>query len=169
MTTSTYDTSSLDLYATPSRGAEDLEPRASTPTGRTAGIDPKRFWVGSTLSAGITAMVALVALIIGQDLLHIPMLVRDGGHLLTVSFGAYVLLAAAVAVVASALYTVILHFAPRPRLYFGWLAALGTILVVLLPLTTGTALADQLALSITNFVVGMVITFLVPVAAARTR
>ncbi|GAA3604587.1 DUF6069 family protein [Microlunatus ginsengisoli] len=157
MTTSSHEATAFDLPAVP-----------TSPVGRRT-IDPRRFWVGSALSAAIAAMVALVALVIAHGLLHIPVLVPDDGRLVAVGFGAYCLLAAAIAVVASALYTVILHFAPRPRLYFGWIAALGTALAVLLPLTTGAALVDQLALATTNFVVGMVITFLVPVAAARAR
>jgi hypothetical protein len=150
MTTTSYETTTTG--------------RTTEPTTGTA-----RFWVGSALSAGIAAMVALISLIVAHDLAHIPVLVRDDGKLVALGFGAYILLTAAVAVVASALYTVIARFAPRPRLYFGWIAALGTLLAVLLPLTTGTALVDQLALAAMNLLVGLVITFLVPVAAARTR
>ena len=70
------------------------------------------------------------------------------------------------------LYTVLLHVAPRPGLYYGWIVGLVTLLAVLLPLiplTLGTALAAQLALAGINLVIGLVIICLVPVAAVRAR
>ncbi len=89
---------------------------------------------------------------------------------MVVGYGAYALIAAAAAVTASVLYTVLLHFAPRPGLY-GWIVGLVTVLAVLplIPLTVGTALAAQLALAGINLVIGLVIICLVPVAAVRAR
>jgi len=92
------------------------------------------FWVGAALAAGISALVAFIALIISNDLLHIPVLIREGSHLAVVGYGAYALTAAAAAVAASVLYTVLLHFAPRPGLYYRWIVGLVTVLVVLLSL-----------------------------------
>ena len=67
------------------------------------------------------------------------------------------------------LYAVLVNFAPRPGLYFGWIVGLVTLLAALLPLTTGAVIVDHLALAGINLVVGLVITGLVPVAAVRSR
>ena len=116
MTTSTFSTESLDVR----------EPATAARTSLSGRIDTARFWVGTALTAGISALAAFIALIISNDLLHIPVLIREGGHLVAVGYGAYALIAAAAAVTASVLYTVLLHFAPRPGLYYGWIVGLVT-------------------------------------------
>ena len=164
MTTPTFDTQQLDIPET-AVADRDATPRES----RNGRIDTARFWVGAALTAGISALVALIALIITNDLLHIPVMINEGGRLVMIGFGAYALVAAAAAVAASVLYAVLVNFAPRPGLYFGWIVGLVTLLAALLPLTTGPVMVDQLALAGINLVVGLVITGLVPVAAVRSR
>ena len=157
MTTSTFSTEPRDV----------AEPATAAPYEPERPIDTARFWVGTGLTAGISALAAFIALIISDDLLHIPVLIREGGHLVVVGYGAYALIAAAAAAAASVLYTVLLHIAPRPRLYYGWIVGLVTLLAVLLPLiplTVGTVLATQLAPAGINLVIGLVIICLVPVA-----
>jgi hypothetical protein len=163
MTTPTFNTEQLDIPG--AAVADPVAPRQS----QRGGIDTARFWVGAALTAGISALVALIALIITNDLLHIPVMISDGGRLVMIGFGAYALFAAAAAVAASVLYAVLVNFAPRPGLYFGWIVGLVTLLAALLPLTAGAVLVDQLALAGINLVVGLVITGLVPVAAVRSR
>jgi uncharacterized membrane protein YhaH (DUF805 family) len=96
MTTPTFNTQQLDI---PETGVADRDaaPRES----RNGRIDTARFWVGAALTAGISAMVALIALIITNDLLHIPVMINEGGRLVMIGFGAYALFAAAAAVAAS--------------------------------------------------------------------
>ena len=67
MTTPTFNTQQLDIPET-AVADRDAAPRES----RNGRIDTARFWVGAALTAGISAMVALIALIITNDLLHIP-------------------------------------------------------------------------------------------------
>jgi Family of unknown function (DUF6069) len=165
MTTPTFNTLQLDIPET-----AVADPVATPRQSQRGGIDTARFWVGAALTAGISALVALIALIITNDLLHIPVMISEGGgRLVMIGFGAYALFAAAAAVAASVLYAVLANFAPRPGLYFGWIVGLVTLLAALLPLTTGAVLVDQLALAGINLVVGLVITGLVPVAAVRSR
>lgn len=164
MTTPTFNTQQLDIPET-AVADRDAAPRES----RNGRIDTARFWMGAALTAGISALVALIALIITNDLLHIPVMINEGGRLVMIGLGAYALFAAAAAVAASVLYAVLVNFAPRPGLYFGWIVGLVTLLAALLPLTTGAVMVDQLALAGINLVVGLVITGLVPVAAVRSR
>jgi hypothetical protein len=164
VTTPTLSTQQLE---TPEPGI--TEPGDAPRQSRNGHIDTARFWVGAALTAGISALVALIALIITNDLLHIPVMISEGGQLVMIGFGGYALFAAAAAVAASVLYAVLVNFAPRPGLYFGWIVSLVTLLAALLPLTTRAVLVDQLALAGINLVVGLVITGLVPVAAVRAR
>ncbi len=164
MTTPTFNTQQLDIPET-----AVADPVATPRQSQRGGIDTARFWVGAALTAGISALVALIALIITNDLLHVPVMISEGGRLVMIGFGAYALFAAAAAVAASVLYAVLVNFAPRPGLYFGWIVGLVTLLAALLPLTTGAVVVDQLALAGINLVVGLVITGLVPTAAVRSR
>jgi len=90
MTTPTFNTQQLDIPET-AVADRDAAPRES----RNGRIDTARFWVGAALTAGISAMVALIALIITNDLLHIPVMINEGGRLVMIGFGAYALFAAA--------------------------------------------------------------------------
>ena len=109
MTTPTFDTEQLDIPET-AVADRDATPRES----RNGRIDTARFWAGAALTAGISALVALIALIITNDLLHIPVMINEGGRLVMIGFGAYELVAAAAAVAASVLYAVLVNFAPGP-------------------------------------------------------
>ena len=96
MTTPTFNAQQLDIPET--AVADPLAPPRQSQRG---GIDTARFWVGAALTAGISALVALIALIITNDLLHIPVMISEGGRLVMIGFGAYALFAA-----------------PRPGRYF---------------------------------------------------
>ena len=62
-----------------------------------------------------------------------------------------------------------IHFAPRPGVFFGWLGGLATLLAALIPFTTAAPLQSQLILGGMNLLVGAVILVLVPAAAVSAR
>lgn len=134
-----------------------------------AGIDQVRFWVGTALGAVITGLTAFVGLLLIRNVLDIAILVTERHHLIPVDLTAYALVTAAVVVGVSALYNLMLHVAPHPGAYYGALVAVGITLAVLLPFTVPVALASQIALAGLNLVVGLVIAFLVPLAAVSPR
>ena len=78
-------------------------------------------------------------------------------------------MSAAIAIGAAALYNLMLHVAPHPTAYFGALVAVGITLAALIPFTVPVALASQIALAGLNLVVGLMIAFLVPMAAVAAR
>jgi hypothetical protein len=127
-----------------------------------AGLDHVRFWVGVGLTAVITAVAAVIGLLLINGVLRVPVLITSSHPL---DAGAYVLLTAAIAIAAAALYNLMLHVAPHPTTYYGALAAVGIALAVLLPFTVPVALVSQAALAGLNLVIGLLIAFLVPLAA----
>ncbi len=139
----------------------------STPAAKYgAGLDHVRFWIGAGLAAAISAMAALVGLLLIRGVLDVPVLVTSS-HPLEIT--AYALLTAAIVIGASALYNLMLHVAPHPTTYYGALTAVGIALAVLLPFTVPVALVSQAALAGLNLVVGLLIAFLVPLAAVQAR
>lgn len=131
-----------------------------------AGIDQVRFWVGASLAAAIAAAASLVGLLLIRGVLNVPILVTST-HPLDVT--AYALITAAIVIGASALYNLMLHVAPHPTTYYGALAAVGIALAVLLPFTVSVALVSQAALAGLNLVIGLLVAFLVPMAAVQAR
>jgi Family of unknown function (DUF6069) len=154
----------VPVYAEPPQyqGATNAYPSARR------GIDQMRYWVG----IGITAVVAALATVIGLVAAHIAKVsvVPGASGMLTPAHAAtFGLTAAAITLVAGALYAAMLRVAPRPALYYGWLVGLLTVLAVLVPFTMGAALATAIALACINLVVGLVVMSLVPVAADNAR
>jgi len=128
-------------------------------------LDQVRYWVGATITAVLAALVSLIALVIAQGIVHVPMVLGST----TINAAVYGVTAAGIALLAAALYDGMLHVAPRPLTYYSWLGGFVTVLATLLPFTTTAGLHAQIALAATNFAVGAVITLLVPVAASNAR
>ena len=84
MTPPTFNTEQLDIPET-----AVADPVATPRRSQRGAIDTARFWVGAALTAGISALVALIALIITNDLLHIPVMISEGGRLVMIGFGGY--------------------------------------------------------------------------------
>jgi hypothetical protein len=136
---------------------------------RSAGtrLDPARYWVGGALTAVVAALAGVIGLIVARGILHIPVLLP---HSMTVGLAAaYGLASAGIALVAALLYFGMLHLAPRPGLYYGWVVGLFTVLAVLLPFTAPAMLSAQIAFAAMNLLVGLVILTLVPVSADNAR
>jgi hypothetical protein len=154
MSTTTNPT--LQHLPTDTATASTSDPVAAYRTG----LDHVRFWIGAALAAAIAALTALVGLLLITGVLHVWLPVGVAG---------YALLAAALVIGASALYNLMLHVAPHPTVYFGALAAVGIALAVLIPFTISLGLYTQIALAGLNFIVGLMIAFLVPMAAVQAR
>ena len=135
---------------------------AATPDVR---IDQIRYWVGAGITAVLAALVSLIALVIAQGIVHVPVVLGSN----SVHAAVYGIAAAGIALLAAGLFDAMLQVAPRPLTYYSWLAAIITALATLLPFTANVGLHSQIALATTNFAVGVVITLLVPIAASNAR
>lgn len=145
-------------------------PRPANQSGSAqSSIDQGRFWVGAVLAAGAAALTGVISMIIANGILGIPIVWGNGGSVDLVHISSYGLLAAAAALVVAGLYDAMIHFAPRPGVFFGWLGGLGTLLAALIPFTTPAPLQSQIVLGGMNVLVGAVILALVPSAAISAR
>src|SRR5579872_4877689 len=85
-------------------------------------IDARPLWSGGVATAVVAALIALVGILVCRWLFGIPILSpRRDGAWGDASTGAYVLAAAAIAVVATAIMHLLLLATPRPQTFFAWI------------------------------------------------
>ncbi len=121
-------------------------------------MDPGQLWAGGAATAVVAALIALVGILICRWLFGIPILApRRDGAWGDASTGAYVLAAAAVALVATAIMHLLLLATPRPRAFFGWIIGLATVIAVVFPFSTTAALSSKAATAVVDLVLGFAI------------
>jgi hypothetical protein len=79
-----------------------------------------------------------------------------------------VLVAAGAAIVATGLLNLLLLGTPRPLAFFGWIVALATVLVVVLPFRTTAPFSAKLATAVIGLVIGIAIGTLLTGVASRS-
>jgi hypothetical protein len=145
-------------------GPQQVAAPVANPAART--FDDVRYWVGGGLTAAIAALIGLIGLVVSRGILHIPVVVGSGS---AVSYAAYGLSAAGLAILAAGLFAGMIRVAPRPVTYYAWIVGMVSVLAALLPFTTTASLHSQIAFGVTNLAVGLVIALLVPLAASHAK
>jgi hypothetical protein len=143
-------------------------PPAAQPRSRSR-VDAGRLWSGGAATAVVAALVALVGVLLSRWLFNIPLLApeKDGAYG-DAHTTAVVLVAAAAALVATALANLLLLSTPRPMAFFSWIVGLATVLAVILPFRTTAPLSAKVATAAVALVVGLAIGSLVSSMAARS-
>jgi hypothetical protein len=146
--------------------ASSLENRSSRVGVR---VDSRKLWSGGVASAAVAGLVALAGVLVSRWLFGLPVLAptRDGAYG-DVRTTALVLVAAASALVATGLVHLLMVSTPRPFLFFGWIVALVTTLVVVYPFSTTAPLGAKIATAAVALAIGAMIGRLVGGAAARS-
>src|SRR5215831_5642296 len=146
-------------------------PRQDPEPERTRRVDAKSLWSGGVATAVVAALIALVGILVCRWLFSVPILSprREGawGNASTVG---YVFAAAACALVATALMHLLLISTPYPRVFFGWIIGLATVVAVVYPFSTTAPLSQKIATGFVNLVLGVAIgTLIVEVSHRATR
>lgn len=133
-------------------------------------VDPGRLWAGGVATAVVSALVAVVGILIARGLVHVPIFAPRGdgvwGNASTVT---YALMAAVFALAANGLLHFLLVTTPRATQFFGWIMVLLTIVGVVVPLTVVTNTNEMLATSALNLLIGLITTMLLVSAAGGAR
>jgi len=134
------------------------------------GVDARKLWSGGAASAVVAGLLALTGVLISRWIFDLPVLAPKGdGTYGDVRTTAFVLAAAGGALVATGLVHLLMLAVPRPLLYFGWIIALVTIIIVAFPFSTGAALDAKIATAVVDLVIGVATGVLVGEAASRSR
>ncbi len=131
-------------------------------------VDAGRLWAGGVATAIVAALVALVGVLVWEDVLDIVM-VRPPRLEVGDSFAfQYAFTAAVLALVATGLAHLLVIAAPRPLAFFAWIMALATIVGFAIPYSLDGTTEGQVATSLTNLVIGLCILSLVYSIVSRT-
>src|SRR5271168_1813860 len=106
------------------------------------GVDARKLWAGGAASAVVVGLVALVGVLVSRWLFNVPVLAphQDGAYG-DVRTTALIL----VAVAATGLANLLMLGTLRPQLFFGWIVALVTTIMVVFPFSTAAALDAKIA------------------------
>jgi hypothetical protein len=130
--------------------------------------DSGQFWAGGVATAVVAALIALVGILVCRWTLGIPILAPAGdGAWGDAHTGEYVLVAACVALVATALLYLLVLGTPQPGIFFRWIMALATLAAVVYPFSTAAPVNQKGATAVVNLVLGIAITSLLTAVAAR--
>jgi hypothetical protein len=143
-------------------------PRQDPEPERTRRVDARPLWSGGVATAVVAALIALVGILVCRWLFDVPILSprREGawGNASTVG---YVFAAAACALVATGLMYLLLISTPYPRVFFGWIIGLATLVAVVYPFSTTAPTSQKFATAVVNLILGVAIGSLINEVSRR--
>jgi hypothetical protein len=154
-------------YPPPARGGY-VPPGPPAPPGpQRVTVDAGKLWAGGAATALVAALVAIVGLLVAMVLGIDPLrpLLGEGIDRPVVRFA---VLAAAGALLATALMHALIYTTPRPQSFFTWIVILVTAVAALLPFLRDATIEEQAATSLIYIAVGLCIGSLVTSVAARS-
>jgi hypothetical protein len=159
----------MNMPTAPMPPQRPQRPAAAPPPRSRSQVDVGRLWSGGAATAVVAGLIALAGVLVSRWLFNIPLLSpeKDGayGDAHTTEV---VVLAAAAALVATALANLLLLSTPRPLAFFSWIIGLVTLLAVVLPFQTTAPLDAKVATAAVILVIGVAIGSLVNSVAARS-
>jgi uncharacterized protein DUF6069 len=130
--------------------------------------DPGRLWAGGAATAIVAALIALVGVLICRWTLGIPILApQSDGAWGSAHTGEFVLAAAVVALIATALLYLLMLGTPQPGVFLKWIMGLVTLAAIVYPFSTGAPLDQKIATAVVDLVLGVAIASLLTAVAAR--
>ena len=119
----------------------------------------------------VAALIALVGILVCRWLFNVPILSpRREGAWGNASTAGYVFAAAACALVATGLMYLLLLSTPYPRVFFGWIIGLATVVAVVFPFSSTAPMSQKIATGLLNLVLGIAIgTLIAEVSRRATR
>jgi len=130
-----------------------------------------RLWAGGAATAVVSALIALVGILLARGVFDVPVLAPEGegtwGDADTPKYALYCGLAA---LVATGLLHLLLISTPRPLQFFSWIIGLATVAGALAPFVANGTMSSTIATGLINLAVGIAIgTLLSGAARAATR
>lgn len=120
-------------------------------------IEAGRLWAGGAAAAAVAALVAVLGILISEDLVGVTIMAPKGHA----NIALYAVVSALIALAATGLMHILLLTTPRATRFFGWIMVLATLIAVVLPLGLVHGGDNAIATAALNLVIGLVITILV--------
>ncbi|QPP08705.1 hypothetical protein G4Z16_22440 [Streptomyces bathyalis] len=140
------------------------------PPGGRGRVSFVRLWAGGVVVALVAALAAAVALLLVRGVLDIPVFApEEEGTMELTSTGQLALGSALAALAATAVLHLLVLATPQPGRFLGWIIALGTAAVMLLPFTSDASWEAKAGSAGVYLVIGVVVgTLLSTVARTAT-
>jgi hypothetical protein len=137
-------------------------------SGSSRQVDPRPLWSGGVATAVVAALIALVGILVSRWLFNMSFLSpRREGAWGDASTAGYVFAAIGCALVATALMHLLLLTTPYPRVFFGWIIGLATVVAVVFPFSTTAPVSQKIATGFINLILGVAIGSLVAEVSRR--
>lgn len=118
-------------------------------------LDAGRLWAGGVAAAAVAVPITIAGVVVARGVFDASVLAPKGADVWGDASTAWYAGGAAVASpAATALMHVLILFTPRPRLFFGWLVSLATVLSASAPLLTTASSVSRLFTAGLNLVLG---------------
>jgi hypothetical protein len=131
-------------------------------------VDARPLWSGGVATAVVAALIALVGILVARWLFKMSFLSpRREGAWGDASTAGYVFAAIGCALVATALMHLLLLTTPYPRVFFGWIIGLATVVAVVFPFSTTAPVSQKIATGFINLILGVAIGSLVAEVSRR--
>jgi len=131
-------------------------------------VDARPLWSGGVATAVVAALTALVGILVCRWLFKIPILSpRREGAWGNASTAGYVFAVIGITLVATALMHLLLLTTPYPRVFFGWIVGLATVVAVAFPFSTTAPTSQKIATGFVNLMLGVVIGSLIAEVSRR--
>lgn len=123
-----------------------------------ARLNAGRLWAGGVATAIVAALVVVAGVHVTRGILGISVLApRAAGSLGSSTTAVYAAVAAAGALLATALLHVLMLETPQPVTFFVWITALGDVIVVAAPFGEPAPLASKVFTAVINLVAGVAV------------
>jgi hypothetical protein len=130
-------------------------------------VDARPLWTGGLATAAVAALTAVVGILIARSVFSIPVLAPEGHWVWgDAPTSDYALGAAVTALVATGLIHLLVLYAPRPSLFFGWIMVLAIVAGVVAPFADNPAGSAEWATAAINLAIGAAVWALVAAAAS---
>lgn len=133
------------------------------PSAESLDVDPNKLWGGGLATAAVACLVAFVGILIARGVFDVELLSpkRDGA-LGDSTTAVYVFMAGVGALAATLILQILVSLTPQPLAFFSWIVGLVMIMFAVMPFTTDAKLSSQVATSLINLFIGLVILTLLP-------
>lgn len=144
-------------------------PMGDGPRNRQVQVDAGRLWAGGVATAVVSALVALVGLLVARGVLDIAVLApASDGRWDTATYASLAIAAILGSFVATTLMHALLLFAPNARSFFHWIMGLAAVINAAWPFALDASLEEQVATAVIGVAIVLAIGSLVSSAADRS-
>ncbi|MGI5187769.1 DUF6069 family protein [Promicromonospora sp. CA-289599] len=148
--------------------AQQVQPVTSGTEDPRLGLEVGRFWAGALATMVVAALIGLAADFILEEVLNLEVqaqadLFATGSDML-----AWVVAGALFALVAAIVLYLLVMSTPRPRSFFGWVVALATVILAMVPFAGQFEIVPAILAAIVWIVIGCAVWSLLTGTLSRT-